>query len=76
MGNHDYMSQKRNEINIARERNIDLSSEEIDNEMKFWNSWMKQNLIKKMFIFSMLLPFVYIIYQKKKKERLKKKKFE
>ena len=51
MGNHDYMSQKRNEINIARERNIDLSSEEIDNEMKFWETIKNCNYSQKSDLF-------------------------
>ena len=52
MGNtKTYMEEKISEINEARKRNIILSCEEIDNEIKFWETIKNNNYSEKSELF-------------------------
>ena len=52
MGNvKTYMEKKISEINAARKRNIILSYEEIDNEIKFWETIKNNNYSEKSELF-------------------------
>ena len=52
MGNaKTYMEKKISEINAARKRNIILSCEEIDNEIKFWETIKNNNYSEKSELF-------------------------
>lgn len=52
MGNaKTYMEKKISEINAARKRNIMLSCEEIDNEIKFWETIKNNNYSEKSELF-------------------------
>ena len=52
MGNtKTYMEKKISEINEARKRNIILSCEEIDNEIKFWETIKNNNYSEKSELF-------------------------